>query len=475
VKGKLAISAALWVVGFVLLLAFPAHVPSRDQTEIQGPAFEAEWLKSGDPCLPVKIRKKWLKETYGQDASYLKCIPLLINLSYDLEETYRHHSDYGTDRFIFSCQESFPAHLQLIYDQKKIGVLDSFVMEGPAPCCPGDVELTLTRAESTFLICTHGVGETCKTFSTRDPFDHVVVPSQDPFFGFFWCSPKSLVNRPASGGIGAPAVGLAQGVVPKPYFINSEVWKDETYAVMVEGEEALSWDELKPHVESQESLRLEFPIEVKQEYDYAAPFTETHAVKGKLAVQIEFGEQEKEEWHVTVMGKEEDPEAGVIEYSGQDKKTKILPVNIEFEWLLEGTFWVKKVKKTQTYETGKITAYSQTPSILFGAPDLYRCMLMPCEGRESYKETGKFVNDILFGKIVNQAINLTWPVHPAEACVLCLPKKFSQNNPSYRHQFGSRDFIDAVNKARIPLKDGATVNSTIGDWLAYSITLQKIK
>ena len=70
---------------------------------------------------------------------------------------------------------------------------------------------------------------------------------------------------------------------------------------------------------------------------------------------------------------------------------------------------------------------------------------------------------------------MTWPNHPAEVCVSCAPKKDAKHLKLFRRQFKAGDFIDSVNAERLPLKDGAVVNGSEGDWLAYSITLKKIK
>jgi len=476
-KGKSVIAAVLWFAGFALILAFPAHVPGRGQAELQAPDFEARWLKSGDPCLPAKIRKEWLTKTYGQDVSYLKCYPLLVDVTWDIEETYSHHSNLGTDTFSFSCRASFPASLQVDCDQKKRDLVERFHISGPAPCCPGDVSLAVNRADASFLIAKDKVvGQSFKTFKTSDTWSFEIKAPEQAFFVFSWSRPGSLGAEPARGVISAPSIKLSKGVVPEPYQPAGGIHQYITYKITLGEGKSLSWDDIKPHLERQTPLDLEYPIDVREVHDYATPLIETHTVKGKVSVRIAFGEQETETWQVTVLGKERDPDFEYVEYQGLDKKTKKeASVHAEFDWLLEGTYLVKKVKKVASYESGIINAYSQTPLIVQDPPDLYSCMLLPCQGRETYKETGKFVKTLLFGKVAGQIVQLTWPNHPAEVCVNCAPKKDARSLKLFRRQFKAENFIDRVNSERLPLKDGAVVNGSDGDWLAYSIALKRIR
>ena len=470
-------TAVLWLAAIALLLAFPGHVPARPQAELQGPAFEAEWLKSGDPCLPLKRRKEWMKATYGVDVSYLKCYPLRVQLTWDIEETYRHHSDLGTDRFSFNCQELFPAHLQVDYDQKKRTEVESFLIEGPAPCCPGDVALAVPRADASFLTYKEKFsGQSFQMFKSSDPINFQVKPPEQVFFVYSWHRPGSLGFEPARVSISAPKIRLSDGVVPKPWKPGGGIHQYATYGIHLTDLHSISWDQIRPFVEGQKPFEVEYPIDVREEHDSAAPLTETHTVKGKLTVRISFGEEEHETWQVTVTGKERDSVPGLIQHKTIKKNvTKDVNVQAEFDWLLEGTFLVKKVKKVQTYESGIINGYSQTPSLVVDPPGLYKCDLLPCGGSETDKETGKFVKTLLFGKISGSTVQLTWPFHPADACVSCIALKDKSYNSVYRHQFTTKEFIDAVNRERLPLKDGAVVNGSEGDWLAYSIALKKIK
>lgn len=67
-----------------------------------------------------------------------------------------------------------------------------------------------------------------------------------------------------------------------------------------------------------------------------------------------------------------------------------------------------------------------------------------------------------------------WFHHRAKARVFAWPIKPSGQTPIQKF-FGSDQFTDAVSAMSVPLRDGASAKGGIGDWLAFTITLTKIR
>lgn len=451
------------ILAFISLFAHAPRGPAQDDRE-------AAWLKSGDPCWPTEQQKKQLKAISGTEINYLKCKPVRIKMIWDFDETYHHHSGLGDDRFSVGLEVSFQGYIQLSFDQQKRNQVRDIFIAGPSPCCPGEADFNATRLQASIL-CTAPAfrGDKFQVFEASGA-DIIYGRDAPGLFRLAWRR-DGLDDKTEIAG---PHFRLAQGVIKKPYawLFSPTVMYNTNYRLKKLGAESTSWDEIRPFYEKQDLWQKEFPLEDRMDIPGTG---ESYVLHGKVTVQVDFAEEEREDWLMAVEGKEKDPIGGLIEYKAPDKLIKSLPINVAFDWLLESKFQVKKRKGVRSFDNGVITQFSQTPHILFEANDLYRCDLTLCEGKKASEQASRFIGMMVGGRLQGQAVNITWASFPAEACVLCTPLKSSAGKAAVRKKFGTSEFISRVNQEFVPLKDGAAKTGGIQDWMTFRLTLKKLK
>jgi hypothetical protein len=452
----------IWVALF--LASGPHPVPAQESEE-------SAWLKSGDPCRPTKQHIKQLEAVGGAKGDYIKCRPVRISLTWDFDETYHHHSNLGDDRFGVGLTVSFPGYIQIAYNQMNRRQVDDVAIRGPAPCCPGEAEFLPTRLEASILGAAPGArGDKLKFFQAGAP---EITYRRAAAGGLSLVWRRDGLNNQL--GIVGPRFGLAKDVIPKPYqwkFAPTVMQSDE-YRVKKVRDESPSWDEIRPFFDKEDVWRREYPLDDRQNLPGTAEF---YAIHGRVAVQVDFAALEREEWLVTVRGRERSPVPVSVEYEERDKSPQVLMLDVEFDWQLEGRFVLTRRKGVRSYSEGVITAFIQTPRLLVEPSDVFRCQLAPaCEGRNVTEEMGRLASLFLLGQLQGQSVKLAWPDCPSLACVLCTPLKSWAGKTAQRKKFGTSEFIKRVSGESIPLKDGAVRTGGIPDWLTYQITVRKLK
>jgi hypothetical protein len=425
---------------------------------------DPEWLKSGNPCWPTERQKKQWKAVTGSEASHLKCYPVRVNMTWDFEEIFHHHGGLGDDRFLVTLWESFGGYFQVTHDpQKRDRVLDYFIF-GPAPCCPGKVDFLTTRLHASILgSAPKGFSGSIFKFFEADA-GQIVPSSINPgSFGLKW-GRDGLDNLIEMGGPNFHFIGK---FMEKPFqwAFSPTVMQTDNYRVRELGHSP-SWDEIRPFFEKQEVWQKESPLENVMDL---AILNESYELHGKVTAQVDFAEQQTEEWLISVTGRERDPLGTSLEYKAPGKSVKSLPLNVDFDWLLEGKFTIKKRKGVRSFENGVIDKADQTPRLLFDAPDLFRCDFTACGGNKP-----SLAGFALFGKLQGQTVNVQWPASSAEACVVCIPKGSSGNKVAIRKKFGTSEFAKRISQEWIPLRDGAVKSGGVQDWMTYRITLTKL-
>lgn len=434
----------------------------------QGVDFQKGWVKSGDPCFPMKQEKRWLKKTYKVSADHLSCIPLQITVTWKLTESYRHHGKYGVDRAQLELEEKFDGFLRLQRAQKKPRQVVRFQIHGPAPCCPGKISSELLAAQATVLGCTR-FGEECTRFTTDGTAIPFTVDPQRNKCNFIW----DAVGADTKGEGGSAVVRLAPGVVKRPYLSRSGVLntlKGQTFTFRVKGPDSFTWAEIKQGLESGEVTKV-FPLNDKTVYPGV---NETHALTGTVTVKLEFGEQEDEHWQVTVTASERTMGGPPIKVRPPNKKYIRMPVRVKFDWALRGKFIIKRSKQTWSYKSGAIASAAMTSKVLLPRWDLYQCFTPKCKNKPPDPVSG-LAGASLHGKRVSGGLRLAWPNYRAEACVMCMPMRTYMKKIIYRHRFGSGEMMFALSKLVMPLKDGWSKKIKVGKFMTYTITLRKLK
>lgn len=424
-------------------------------------ALNPEWAASGDPCWDTLRIKAWIKKSQGSDAPWITCKKVFIKTTWEIQESVRHH--LGTNKIdtAFTC--SYPGYLNRSYDQKRRAALDDFYI-GSFPV-NADIQISRLAAE---IVAIHETRKQTKAFKVG-PADILFDTDMPGGLGMRWR--RDLLNW--EFWVAGPPFGLHDDLIQRPYVTVAGMGLLRDYAVVFEPQVVNfpDWEEIRPFVERQEIWRRTIPLS-KHEVNSIGEIMDR---KGRVTVEVDFAEQEREEWQVTVSGSERNaidellPGPKIKGLAGPS-----LPLNVRFDWILEGRFEVIRRKGVRSYETGRIVRYAQVPQILGPSPDIYRCELAPVDGFKTWEQTGAIADMYLEGSVQEDAVKLKWFHHRAKARVLAWPKKPSGQTPIQKI-FGSDQFTDAVSAMSVPLRDGASAKGGIGDWLAFTITLTKIR
>jgi hypothetical protein len=430
----------------------------------------AAWLKSKDPCFQIKQLK---------NADNIKCFPVHVNLTWEVEEKYQHYSPVlGTDRAKLKMTDEFEASLVLYYNQKDRSLIDHIVLSGPAPCCPGQVDSVLQNIDCRKLICKGG-GKNCRPFETQDPVLFAVIPGEDPCFTFSW---ERLGNKgQALVEADSASVFIKDGAIKEPYGDCSGVLEETdggTFHVHAAAEDAL---------EKQGAIQLDALVvnDIIQLLDEGVagksiPFRESsldgaanelHTTEGTLTVDLEYFPEE-EVWSVSVEGWEQDRTQPDIYNPALKTPLSTLPIRVEYGWKLQADVVLKKLKGWRVFKEGTVKSAEYKPKIMFDHPDLYDCGIVDCPGKDSLSGiSGAFLQ----GQVDENTLSLKWPPFNPETCVKCTPRKKNLGKKAYQGTFESTEFLSKISGEVLPLKDGYSVERKISNWMGYRITLKRIK
>lgn len=431
---------------------------------------EQQWIKSGDPCWGQEQLKAQIKSMYGVNPDYLKCKPVRINMDWDIDEVFHHHSGLGEDRFKAKIRVSFRGFIDLNYDQQKRSQLHDYLISGPAPCCPGKSQIDTSMLQAAVL------GWKPKGFSSQEfkmfdvGGDEILTNTDKPgHFGLKWRR-DGLDRKTEAGG---PMVGIAKGTIPKPYSFGGPVWiMDHHNYHPNKPAEPPSWDELKPFYDKQDVWRGKYELADRVDFPGAGALSEFWALRGSLQVEVDFGEEEEEEWLMSVDGQETDTNPEAI-------GSTIAPASLQlptvtFNWNLGAKIRVRKRKGVRTLEDTMVTRFDLAPKLIFDPNLPYRCDFTPCQGGNSYDQAPKYVGLLITGRLQGDSVGVTWPGLASQACVQLIKKGGSGANLPLRFSYGSKDFTEKVSHELLPLKDGASKTGNMGKALTYKVTLKKL-
>jgi hypothetical protein len=449
----------------VVLLSATTHFTAGQQAI----DLQKGWKESKDPCYPVKQEKKFVKESYGMDMPYMTCVPLRVTLDWTVEVEYHRHPPFGNDQMHLFVRERYPAYMKLVYNQQKRDVLDSFLILSAAPCCPGEAISDIVQAQAAFWACDGSSIRDCVRVTTSNPMDFELIPREGDSLAFKWSrdglSRQGEAFTPKIKYLDKPPKTMLEGIL----------W-NSTFSLRVQGDESLTWDEVRQGMED-ESLYKVFPL--REHTVFPSPrgnLDHTYSLKGKAELYISFGETKEEIWTVTLEGRERDETGPPITCKNPDKSTQTLPIAVQFDWLAQGRVTLRKAKKARFYDSGTITKFSQSPEIVFGHPDLYRCELTFCQGIKAAETMSIYEQSPLAGEVQGDSLRLAWPAYPSQACVVCSPRKEYLGKVPYRHEFGGGDaFLKRMAEVWMPLMDGSVKAGTTPEAVDYKITLKKVK
>lgn len=456
-------SRALRLAVAALLGAFLTTIPAST-----GPVFQAsfkklnpEWAASGDPCWNIKENKAWIKAKYGSDAPWITCKKVFIRTRWEIRESILHHLGTNKVDAAFTC--AFPGYLNRNYDQRNRAQVDDILIES----FPVGAKIEISRLAAE-IVTLHETRKQVKVFQVG-PMDVLFNTDEPGGLGVKWR--RDLLDW--SFYVAGPPFGLREDLIQKPYETVQGTGLLADYNVVFEPQVVNfpTWEDIRPFVERQDVWRRTIPI-TRHEVDLLGFVRD---LKGRVTVEVDFAEQEREEWRVTVTGSERDAiDALLPGPKVKGREGPGLPLNVRFDWTLEGRFEVVKRKNVRSYDTGTIIRYIQVPEILGPSPDVYKCELTHVDGVKTWEQTGAIAGMDLDGAVQGDAIKLKWFHHRARARVFAWQKK-SSGQPPIQKSFGSDQFIDAVGAISIPLRDGASVKGGLGDWMTFTITLTKVR
>jgi hypothetical protein len=456
------------VLAAVLSLAalLSAHRPAvRTQEEVDEES--AAWIKSKDPCYTVKQEKKYMKDNFGQDSPYLKCVPLEIHLTWEFESSMTWHGKLGTDVLKGKLEETFPGFIQLTYDQQKQTELSMFRVQAPGPCCPGAITAWLDRIHGGFMTTDHAPREHFRPFVTEGSENFILTPSDQTVLDFEWTR-----GSPSQGMLESSKIQLKDEAISSPWSAFGGAPTSLKLNLQPLGSEALSQSEIEDGLE-RGVLQKEFTLSHTQKLAPGLMTVPSESLTAKCTMAIEFGEAEKETWRVTVEGWEKDDQKPAVPYQAKGV-TRELPIQVDFEWRLQGEFVLRKNKAGRTYDSGKLLAASVTPRVVFNSPELFNCDIVPYLGESPEQQTAAWAGLPIIGKVSGGTVKLTWPQVWSQVAVRCQPRK--PGNVSYNKIFGNKgDFLSNVGAEILPLKDGMSVSGSRGQWMTYKVTLKKVK
>lgn len=455
-----------WGAAFLLIMMTGFSRAPFSRAREQDP--QTGWMESGDPCYQIKKTKQQIRESFGTDPSYLKCIPLRVEITWKAEESYRRHGSYGTDTARILLFHRFEAYLALQYDQHQREHLLNFTLLGPAPCCPGKVETDLLDVKANFLLCDKW-GDDCRRFKTEDLRHFSVEAREGMFFGFRWDA--AGIDR--RGEIGSSKVRLRDGIVKRPEYVRAgilEFCSSGRLHADVSGSDSISWEDMQRAMRDGIGF-FEFPV---SEHEARSMGAESHSVEASAHVRLIFEEEEDERWRVTIKGREKDDTRPFIENKALSVPGKVLPIWMEFDWELVGEFTLKKIRATRLgFKSGRVVDAGALPDLKFEFLDLYACRAEICPQKGAYPPY-KIIGQPLSGDLLEDSVVLHWPRADSAGCISCRPKDAALGQIPYVQQFGSREFVDIVSRETIPLQHGYKKSGTVGSSFVFTIQLEKL-
>jgi hypothetical protein len=187
---------------------------------VLGTAFASEF---NDPCQHIKAEKAQMAKL-GHSHWHIQCKPVVISLTWNMVDTFKRHSNYGTDKAKYVIEDSYQGFLYLVYDRKfkKERRLTNFILAGPHPPDAAKLQSELRSIELSFLGCKYNG---CKRFTTNRKTDFVYEP-ESPSFHFNWDNYIGAERDTWMLAMGSSCPYPSPSIVlPKPYAPDFEVLK----------------------------------------------------------------------------------------------------------------------------------------------------------------------------------------------------------------------------------------------------------
>jgi hypothetical protein len=175
-----------------------------------------------------------------------------------------------------------------------------------------------------------------------------------------------------------------------------------------------------------------------------------------------------EQWKVFVKGEETDTMQPPIKNPKLKTQSKELPVAMEFQWEVDGEFYILGTEGAREYYEGSVGNSVITSGIVFDFDDLYRW--------SEITSTEVWGADYTIGgKVSGNTIQLRWPKYTPKRSGSFVPRLSYLGQVRYPRNFKSGEFIGYISSEKLPLVDGQIVTMSVSDWLKYKITLKRIK
>ena len=123
----------------------------EEQAAADAAAKSAPSGHEDDPCYNCKYRKEYANALFGSTLPWVHCVPMYFYLTWKVDETYHRHSGFPEDRLIYTLEEQYPGCLHLVYDQKTLSTVESFLICGPLPQKNSVVASGLTKVSAHLL------------------------------------------------------------------------------------------------------------------------------------------------------------------------------------------------------------------------------------------------------------------------------------------------------------------------------------
>jgi hypothetical protein len=238
--------------------------------------------RSDEPCYPVIHQKEYARRYVGSDLPWVSCVPLHINLNWEVEERWIRTDKWPTGIVTYTLEENYPGYLQLIYDQKTRRKLEHFTIDSPSPQKDDRIGARITRGQANGLLAeAYGTPNEYKTVGTNDP-THFLVESDSLSQGvtFNWDKQTGALK----GYISSSSVKIpGDRVVKKPFHLRYGVPKGvATINMPVKIE--ITPEELEKGLK-QGTLTKTFPLNYVQDF-HQVKLPEMYEVSGKVRLEI---------------------------------------------------------------------------------------------------------------------------------------------------------------------------------------------
>jgi hypothetical protein len=194
---------------------------------------------------------------------------------------------------------------------------------------------------------------------------------------------------------------------------------------------------------------------------------------GSATRSAELRAEGEQRWEVTVKGFEVDNHLQPGAYGNKDGTSGSLHKKVRFDWRLTGRFVLRKEKGNWVYRSGEVTSVSVIPVPDFTPPDIYQCQVVKCVNPKGSIST--MVGAPLVGAYLGGSVQLRWWPRRPSGCVKCSTSHPAFPKAPYEAVFTSDNFTTEIGSPVLPLKDGYSKTFSQKAWLAYTISLKRLK